>query len=137
MSAEQSTEKPQMSSDPETLLSLKEVLLTIWQQLPPEHQASMAMVMLESLINGQYRQWIREAIDLRWPVTPDAFPDTFGLVQLSFDDLRRVQFDEDEIAQLDEQDLRAIAVTMRNHYVHDLFWYELRYVTQARLEGKI
>jgi hypothetical protein len=67
MPSEHGGEQPQTIADPEKLISIKENLFTLWQQLPPEHQASVALVLVDAVRSGEWGPWLREAIDLQWP----------------------------------------------------------------------
>lgn len=48
----QPTEYPQ-AHDPHHLRQVKEALLTLWRELPPEHQATMLMVLLREGLDGE------------------------------------------------------------------------------------
>lgn len=132
--AKQEGEKP--SPSPENLPELKERVVAAWEQLPPEHQATMLLVLLEKLMEGDYRAWIKQAISLRWPLETELLPTAFTLIKITREDLVEAHFHEDELAQLTGEDLQTIAKTMRDHYVHDVFWPELTYVTEGILEAK-
>lgn len=47
--------------DPKVLLKLKEEILSRWQKLPPEHQATMLLVLLE---RSEWSDWALEAQEL-------------------------------------------------------------------------
>lgn len=59
------TEHEQPGLNPEHLLKLKAELLERWQQLPVEHQATMGLVLLQELLDGEYGTWMREALALK------------------------------------------------------------------------
>ena len=44
--------------DPGELLSLKEEILSAWQRLPAEHQATMLLVLLD---RSEWADWVLEA----------------------------------------------------------------------------
>ena len=98
MSVEHRPEQPKLSPDAQRLLQLKEQLTTSWQELPAEHKASMALVLVEDLMESEYRLWFREALDTRWPVTSGTIHNGFALIQVSTDDLQEIGLDEAEIA---------------------------------------
>ena len=54
---------------PEEILKIKEQLLEHWRQLPGEHQASMALVLLQEVLGDDYGQWIKDALELYAVVT--------------------------------------------------------------------
>lgn len=134
MSQKQELEKP--SFDPENLHTLKNGLFETWEQLPPEHQATALLVLLEKLMESGYRAWIKEAIGLRWPIETELLATAFPRIQITRDDLVRAHIYENDIAQLTDEDLRTISQTMREHYIHDVFWPELAYVANGILEEK-
>ncbi len=49
---------------PEEILQLKEGIWRRWEQLPPEHQATITMVMVQTVMNGEYEKWILESWQL-------------------------------------------------------------------------
>lgn len=132
----QKRELVQPGSDPENLHMLKNRLFEAWKQLPQEHQATVLLVLLEKLMEGNYKGWIKEAISLRLPVETDLLAAAFPSVLITRDDLRRAHLYEDDIAQLTDEDLHTISQTMREHYIHDVFWPELAYVANGFLEEK-
>ncbi len=128
-------ERPQGSHDPTELLALKTTLQGIWEQLPPEHQATMALVLLKSVAASGYGSWLQEALHVTWTGethTPDlAFP----ITSISRADLKRI-LTENEIARLSDADLRQIAQRMEDLYVDEMFWGDLQSVTRDILVNK-
>ena len=53
--------KKQKVEDPEELLRLKEEILSRWQKLPPEHQATMLLVLLDK---SEWANWVLQAWEL-------------------------------------------------------------------------
>ena len=51
----------QRTEDPEELLRLKEGILSRWEKLPAEHQATMLLVLL---VRSEWRDWVLDAQDL-------------------------------------------------------------------------
>ncbi len=51
----------QRTEDAEELLRLKEDILNRWERLPPEHQATMLLVLL---VRSEWRDWVLDAQDL-------------------------------------------------------------------------
>jgi len=68
MSVEQSSETPPHATIPETLVAKKDELLSAWNQLPPEHQATMSLVLLDMVMQGEWGLWTRAAINTLWPM---------------------------------------------------------------------
>lgn len=50
---------------PEHLLQLKNEVLERWQPLPPAHRASMALVLLQDVLAGDYGPWLVDALVLQ------------------------------------------------------------------------
>ncbi len=48
--------------NPEYLRLSKDTIFSEWKHLPPEHQATTALVLLAEVLSGQYGTWLREAI---------------------------------------------------------------------------
>lgn len=120
----------------ENLHTLKGNLFAAWEHLPLEHQATTTLLLLEKMLESDFRAWVRQTISLRWPLETELLPTAFTLIQITREDLVEAHFHEDEIAQLTDEDLKTIAQTMRDHYVHDVFWPELAYVTEGFLEAR-
>jgi len=57
------------------------------------------------------------------------------LIELSELDLRRAHLDEADIPRLTPKHRHLIAQAMRLHYIHDLFWPELRHVADVFLDN--
>ncbi len=49
---------------PDDLLSLKNNIVSQFQQLPPEHQASLGLVLAKGVLQGDMGEWFREALRL-------------------------------------------------------------------------
>ncbi len=128
-------ERSHPTPEPAELLALKTSLQGIWKQLPPEHQATMALVLLRSVAVGAYGAWLHEALQITQvgeTYTPDmAFPVT----SISRADLKRV-LTEAEIARLSDTDLYQIAQRMEDLYIDEMFWGDLQSVTRDVLASK-
>ncbi len=70
----------------------------------------------------------------QWPVRPAELPVAFSKFEITRADLLNANLDEGEAAHLTEAHRQEIADTLRNHYIHDLFWPELRHVAGLVLE---
>lgn len=46
------------------ILRLKEHIWRHWEQLPPEHQATITMVMVQTVMNSEYEAWMHESWQL-------------------------------------------------------------------------
>ncbi len=57
-------EREHPASDPERLHQLKNELLNRWNQLPAEHQASIALVLLEDVLRDEMGTWLVDALRL-------------------------------------------------------------------------
>lgn len=43
---------------------MKEAIWRNWEQLPPEHRATITLVMVQTVENGEYGGWLMEALRL-------------------------------------------------------------------------
>lgn len=68
MSVEQSSEIPLHVTIPESIVAKKDEMLSAWNQLPPEHQATMSLVLLDTVMKGEWGLWTRGSINTLWPV---------------------------------------------------------------------
>ena len=124
------SERAEPSVDAETLHQLKDDIFDRWGQLPEEHQASMALVLLGRVLEGSYATWLVGAVEtLAHKAPPMA---SGGGREL----LARAHLSEEEINLLDQTDLQRIAQTMIEHYVNDAFWDELEFVARLTLAEK-
>lgn len=55
---------------PDELLHLKNSIVSQFQQLPPEHQASLGLVLTKSILQGDMGTWFREALRLTDTTVP-------------------------------------------------------------------
>lgn len=61
------------------ILSLKNSIVSQFQQLPPEHQASLGLVLAKGILQGEMGAWFREALQLTDTAAPP--PEGFGLTE--------------------------------------------------------
>lgn len=113
-----------------------EELLAAWQELPVDQQTTLVLELMTGLMETDQKPEIQAAIASRWPIETKHLATGLPPVALTRDDLVEASFHQDEIAQITDADLLTIARTMRDHYVHDVFWPELEYVTASVLEKK-
>jgi hypothetical protein len=122
---------------PEQILSHKDELIAHWKTLPPEHQATVALTLVEEVINGDWGTWLREALTLAaFPPTEAPTHELLVRFWVTRNDLRAAQVSEAELAQLTDDDLAILGRTMRDHFIFDVFHQELGYVTEVYLNGK-
>jgi hypothetical protein len=50
------------SPSPEEILCIKGDLQQRWQQLPPEHQATIALVLVKDVFAGELGDWLIDAL---------------------------------------------------------------------------
>jgi hypothetical protein len=120
----------------EHILKLKDEMLECWQQLPAEHQATMGLVFINTVMEGEWGAWLTEALKLSLQledITPERL---FPITGIRREDLTQVHFTADEIAQLTDEDLQKVAQTMEKHYMNDVFWDDLRHIAGEVLEKK-
>ena len=136
MPVEQSRQLTNPHVSPERIEEINGKITGLWELLPSEHQAALALVLLNGLMGGEEWPGLMEAMAQQWPLDTELLSTAFVLVNITREDLVQVHFNEEEIEKLTDDDLKTIAQTMRDHYVHDVFWPELEYVTAAVLEKK-
>ncbi len=116
------------------LLTLKENILAQWRRLPPEHQATMLLVLTEQVNASESGPWAAQALRLlsaapESPQTPQSLP------ELTPQDLaRHTDLTPDEIARLSADDLRHLSAAVLQHLVYDVFWAEVEYLAHQRLD---
>lgn len=118
---------------PDQLLQLKEAIITAFQALPPEHQATMSLSVFKIVTDGEWGTWVKDALS-RLNMTETSSVGSFPTV--TRDHLHHVAFSENEIGKLTDDELAAISRAMYTHYVSDLFWDEVQFHTANILDGK-
>lgn len=127
-------ESANSSSAHQELLTIKDSILAQWQRLPPEHQASMLLVLMNRVLNSEYGPWAADAIKLlsQRPEAPS--PNTSAPPITSADLARHTDLAPDEIARLSAVDLKDISAAVMQHLVFDVFWDEVEYLARQRLD---
>ena len=116
------------------LLTLKENILAQWSRLPPEHQATMLLVLTEQLKSSEYGPWAAQVLQLLSAV-PEAPQTPPSLPEITPQDLaRHTDLTPDEIVRLSADDLRHISAAVLQHLVYDVFWTEVEYLAHQRLD---
>lgn len=128
MTVENFSRTPDQVPDLEFISQLQEQLKVAWEQLPDTEKASTAVMLLEDLEERE-RHLFREAFDTKWPITSESVPATFALIKITPDDLAQIGLDEEEITFFDESRLQEMSTEIRDHYVVQGFWEELKYHT--------
>ncbi|WP_162909874.1 hypothetical protein [Aggregatilinea lenta] len=123
------TEQESVTPSPEELHAVKESILMQWDRLPSDHQASMALVLVSKVADGEYRGWLLSSMALLNP--QGSLP-----VDVSDEHLKQIGLTDEEIGQLDETNHRNIRHRIINHWLTDWFWQELEYQTRQVLEEK-
>ena len=100
-----------------------------WDRLPSDHQASMALVLVSKVADGEYGGWFLSSMALLNP--QGSLP-----VEISNEHLKQLGLTDEECAQLDEADHRNIRHRVISHWLTDWFWQELEYQTRQVLEEK-
>ncbi|HMN11529.1 MAG TPA: hypothetical protein PKD55_04310 [Bellilinea sp.] len=127
-------ESANSSSAHQELLTIKDSILAQWQRLPPEHQASLFLVLMNRVLNSEYGPWAADAIKLlsQRPETPS--PNTSAPSISSADLARHTDLAPDEIPRLSAEDLKDISAAVMQHLVFDVFWDEVEYLAHQRLD---
>lgn len=127
------TEQHSSSISPADILQLKSSIQEMWQRLPAEHQATMLLVLLNSVQQSEYGPWTLSAIETL--AQPPAQPE-LPTPSITSADLERVGIGAEDISQLTEADLQQIAQAIVRHFVSDGFWQELEFQVMSALERK-
>jgi len=117
------------------ILRLKTELVEHFAQLPPEHQATLSLALLQHLLKGEWGTWLRDALTIQLIIGERVVVPP-GTNQVSRENLQRVGFTEEEMGRLSDTDLGTIATIIHEHYVNEVFWDELRFATDVWLDGQ-
>ena len=129
-------ERPHPHPTPEHLHQLKEGIFEHWGQLPPEHQASMLLVLYTQVGAGEYGPWLRSSIDVMEQKETHGPYKFLPILSLSPEHLALANLDDEDVARLDEDDLRSISHQIVRHYTNDVFWKELEFIARKTLDEK-
>jgi hypothetical protein len=129
------TEYPQRS-DPQHLLQAKEALLTAWHELPPEHQATMLLVLLKTVMGSEMRDWTVSAIALTHLAHVEPLHSVIIAPPITRRKLAELDLSEADLNHLTDADLNAIAQSMEAHYAEAIFGDELAFHTENVLKQK-
>ena len=130
------SERPNPQTTPEQLHQLKDGLFEQWGQLPPEHQASMALVLYTQVMAGEYGSWLRSSVKVMEQKETHGPYKFLPIVRISPAHFTQTDLTEEEIARLDEEDLRYISYEIVRHYTNDVFWEELEFLARKSLDEK-
>jgi len=109
-------------------------LKTLWRRLPAEQQVTLGLHFVETILKGNYRQYFLHVNAKKHLLKTTELESAYPTIEISEADLRQANLDHREIAQLEIEDRRTMAETIRNHYIYDLFWPELRHLAQLLLD---
>ena len=104
--AKAETNRSQMSL--ENILHLKEELLSLWEQMPGEHKATIALVLFDEFQQSERGTWLKGATELKSGKEPLQTTRTFPVISLSRAGLSQI-FSEEEVAQFSDHDTELIA----------------------------
>lgn len=127
-------ESANSSSAHQELLTIKDSILSQWQRLPPEHQASLFLVLMDRVLNSEYGPWAADAIKLlsKRSETPPSNTSAPPITSAAL--ARHTDLAPDEIARLSAEDLKDISVAVMQHLVLDVFWDEVEYMARRHLD---
>ena len=122
--------------DPEILLRLKDVIQSEFQKLPPEHQATMGLVLVGEIMNGEWGAWFTDAFVTRYSIDREPMTDPLVVKPISPDELRGMSIAEEDIRALSPDDLPLITHRVQEHLALDVFDDEVRFAIEQILENK-
>ena len=114
----------QRKPTPQELLQTKDRVLEQWRLLPPEHQATMLLVLLKEIGDAEMGDWTRNAVALL-SVNLEQPPHILPNPIVTREKLAELDIDEHQLAMLTDDDLVAIAESIQESYNHDEFWDEI------------
>lgn len=119
---------------PEELLEAKDRVLKHWRSLPPEHQATLLLVLFQEVMGRDMAGWAINALFTLYLQNEERGKRVLPLV--SHAHLKRLNITNEELASLTDDDLATIAQRMQGHYEQDWFWAELEFHTEQVLQEK-
>lgn len=125
-------------SEGQRLLQIKDSIHTYWMQLPPEHQATMALVLIKNTLAGQAGDWLREAIALLDHSIAES-DDGLSIaplqvkVTLTREDINQLPEAYTEKMQFTDEVIRRIEQNVQLN-LYDSIWDEIEAVVAAEVD---
>ena len=101
-------ETDRSQANPENIIHLKDELLSLWEQLPSEHRATMALVLFDEIQQSEWGAWLKEAIELKWGKEQQKTEQAYPVISLSRNALHQI-FTQEEVAQFSDNEIQLIA----------------------------
>lgn len=120
---------------PDTIIRLKDAVLNGFHALPSEHQATMGLAILDTVMKGEWGSWFRDTLTARFTVGENALVPPY-LRTVNREDLRQIHLTEEQIDQLSDTDMSTIATLIHEHFITDAFWDELEFISDLVLASK-
>lgn len=112
--------------DAERLLYLKDSLVTSFDQLPSEHQATIVMVLVGKVLDGELGDWFDQSYRLLHQTSDEQTQ--ANLFDVTANHLEQLlNYDPDIHGTLTDEERAQVARQMQDHYTHALFWDELAF----------
>ena len=132
--------KKEKQPHPEAIQAQQELIFKLWEQIPAEQQASLALMLVQAVQMGEWGPWLQDALDIQpqdEPEQPEADPrlTAFEITSVSRADLEQ-HFSAKEIAQFEDADMRELADKMSDWYVNQSFWTDMQLAAHRILDEK-
>ena len=131
------TEINQGQLPPENIHHLKGELLSHWQQLPTEHQATIALLLFNEVQQGEWGEWLTEAVGMlpknrEEEPTPQSYP----VISISRAGLGQI-FSQEEVAELRDNEVQLIAQSIGTSLnLNPSFWHTVEATGRLLLESR-
>ena len=137
MSPEQHPDQARSADNPQELEQLKTEILDRWRQLPSDEAAAVMVEQLRDVLGSKLGDPLRRELVIEEDNETDPLEKVFPLTGVSRADLKRVYFSQEQVEQLSDGDMEAIARIMEDAYVDTSFWGDLEYAAGKFLEEKL
>jgi len=112
------------------MIRRKDDILAAFATLPAEHQATLSLVLIQTVMNGEWGDWLRGTLALRFLAQSEPF---YTILRTEFD---QAGLSPEQMDSLTNEDLANIARMVSDHLLTDAFWDEVRYIAENRLYEK-
>ena len=121
--------------NPDGILHLRNTIEGAFHQLPPEHQATMGLILFKEILEGEWGSWFDNAIKRLHETKPTpATPLTLRTITL--DDLHDAGLTDEDIKTLTPNDLNLITQRIEEHLTWDVLPDETRFMTDQVIDEK-
>ena len=135
--------KKENQPHPDAMRAQQELMLKLWENIPAEQQASLALKLVQAVREGEWGEWLQEELHIQQPKRleqperpeVDSRLKPFTITSVCRADMKE-RLSEEEIALFDDADMQRLANKMEGWYVEESFWTDMELAARRIMEEK-